>query len=216
MPNFQHHYNNELIIQEFVVRNYDELCRRFGHFNLKHAASPQTEVVKLSNDATLSMASWQNEFTLKTATGPYNGVTKFSLKYIPSSVSGKDYPTEVDWFIAMLRYDKDKKDAAKAKRDIKNTQKKIKASLEFMDKDDEINRVLERYGWEETVHWSGKGTLNAAYKDRGELRRIYNCGKKKTIGFQIGTTNGTMTMNVTGLNPNKVAEIISGLIENMS
>lgn len=215
MPNFQHHYNNELIIQEFVVRNYDELCRRFGHFNLQPAVLQQAESVKLMSDVSLSMASWQNEFTLKTPTGPYYGLKKFNLKYIPSSVSGKDYPTEVDWFLAVLKYDRDKKEAAKAKRDIKNTQKKIKASLEFMGKDDEIRRVLERHGWEETLNWNGKGTMNAAYKESGELRRVYNCGKKQTISFQVGTVNGTMTMNVTGLDPNKVTEIISCLVENM-
>lgn len=216
MPNFQYHYNNELIIQEFVVRNYDELCSRFGHFNLKHAVSrTQAESVKLASDVFLTMEMHQNEFTLNTLNGPYNGFEKFNLKYIPSSVSGKDYPTEVDWFLAVLKYDMEKKASAKVKRDIKNTQKKIKASLEFMGKDDEIRQILERHGWEETVHWNGKGTMNAAYKKSGELRRVYNCGKKQTIGFQVVTVNGTMTMKVSGLDPNKVTEIISCLVENM-
>lgn len=208
MPNFQHHYNNELVIHEFVVRNYDELCRRFGHFNFKHAASPQAEVVKLSNDVALSMDSWQNEFTLKTATGPYNGVKKFCLKYIPSSVSGKDYPTEVDWFLAVLKYDRDKKDAAKAKRNVKNTQKKIKASLEFMGKDDEIIRLMNMYGWNESIY-------NKRFKYEGILKRSYYNGSKKSLAFQIGMTNETMSMSIGGLDPQKLLEIIDSLLHCM-
>ena len=83
-----------------------------------------------------------------------------------------------------------------------------------MGKDEEINRILWKHDWEETPHYNGRGTTNDVYRNSGELRRVYNSGKKKSIGFYINNSNG-MSMNISGLDPKKVVAIMEFLTENM-
>ena len=214
MANFQYHYNNELDIDEFVKRNYDELGNRYGHFKLLHKDTRSDEVALHKSSFCITMRNYEQEFQLRKNPSDYHGLKVLSLKYVPTSVSGKDYDSEVDWLIAVVNYILEKRTAAKAKRDIKNNQKKIKASLEFMGKDEEILRAIAIDGWEETKSSNGR-TWNQSYRGRGELRRQYNCGKSKSLSFYIGTTKGTMTLTATGLDAAKVVEIIKGLTANM-
>lgn len=214
MANFQYHYNNELNIDEFVKRNYDELCRRYGHFEIRHKDTRNNEIALHKSNFCITMRNYEQEFQLRKNPSDYHGIKVLSLKYVPTSVSGKDYDSEVDWLIAVVNYIHEKRTAAKAKRDVKNTQKKLKTTLEFMGKDEEILRAIAIDGWEETKSSNGR-TWNQSYKDHGELRRQYNCGKDKSLSFYIGTTKGTMTLTATGLDAAKVVEIIKGLTANM-
>lgn len=140
-----------------------------------------------------------------------------NLKHVPKKIKDADYSSVSDWFEAVFKFVSGFKEKAKCKAKMKSEQAKLSRAIEFMDFKNEMEPVVEQFGFKPDAHG-----MSPCWKERGfhtwnELWASDKCGPPQdSVMFSKGRirmradvkTSGTK-LTIDNIPASKVRELLS-------